>query len=194
MKETTTLTWKLLLICAVVAALLAYVNQVTAPIIETNNQAAFMDSMSEVLPDGKPFSEVNPKEVSAFTPSETGVTLDSLYQSEKGGFVATATCSEGYGGAVTIMVGITPEQKVEQIKVLTMSETPGLGAKADTPAFSQQYHGLEQGIAVIKNRTATGNEIQAISGATITSKAVTKAVNAALEATKALDPKGGTSK
>ena len=65
---------------------------------------------------------------------------------------------------------------------MSMSETPGLGAKSTQPEFINQYSGLSEGISVIKNAAPSGNEIAAISGATITSKAVTKCVNTALEA------------
>lgn len=75
---------------------------------------------------------------------------------------------------------------------MSLSETPGLGAKAQNTDFITQYNGLGGKISVVKNQTPSGDEIQAISGATITSKAVTKAVNAALEAAEYA--KGGEAK
>lgn len=188
MKETMTLTFKLLLICAVITALLAWVNVMTEPIIAQNEQASFQAAMTEVLPDAGEFTE---KEITDFVPSETGVTIGSVHTAEKGGAVVSATCSEGYGGDISIMVGITDEGKINQIKVMSMSETPGLGAKSTEPEFAQKYVGLEKGISVIKNSQPSGNEIVAISGATITSKAVTKAVNSALEAAEFAMQKGG---
>ena len=182
-KDIFVLTIKLLLICAVVAAALGAVNMLTEPIIAENNQKTFEEAMREVLPQ----MQGTPKEtdVSAFVPAQTGTTLNSLYLAEDNGvpagYVASVTCGEGYGGDVTVMVGITPEQKVQKIKIMEMSETPGLGAKASESAFSDQYNGLNNGISVVKNGSAA-NSVQAISGATITSKAVTKAVNTALEA------------
>ncbi len=187
MKETLTLTIKLLLICAIVTGLLAFVNHVTDPIIAENDQKNFEQTMSEVLPDAGAFSELDLKN---FTPSETGVTLNSIHQSESGGYVVNTICSEGYGGDINVMVGVYPDGAISRVKIMSMSETPGLGAKATTPSFIDQFCNLTSGITVIKNATPDGNQIAAISGATITSKAVTKAVNTALEAVETAQ-KGG---
>lgn len=187
MKETLTLTIKLLLICAIVTGLLAFVNHVTAPVIAENNQKSFEQTMSEVLPDAGTFSKLDPKN---FAPSETGVTLDSIYQSKSGGYVASTICSEGYGGDINVMIGIYPDGAISHIKIMNMSETPGLGAKSTDPSFTNQYQHLTYPISVIKNAVPDENQIAAISGATVTSKAVTKAVNAALEAVQYIQ-KGG---
>ncbi|MEE1013547.1 MAG: RnfABCDGE type electron transport complex subunit G [Clostridia bacterium] len=189
MKEISVLTVKLLLICAIVSALLAGVNSITKPIIAENEQKNFEIAMQEVLPEASGFEEVA---LSDYTPSETGVILDSLYQADNGGYVVSTVCSEGYGGDVSVMVGITKDLAVNQVKIMSMSETPGLGAKASEPEFIGQYDGLSAGIAVVKNTTPADNQIEAISGATITSKAVTKAVNTALEAAEKVNTsKGG---
>lgn len=187
MKETLTLTIKLLLICAIVTGLLAFVNNVTAPVIAENNQKNFEYTMAEVLPNAGEFSELD---LEGFTPSETGVTLDSIYQSTSGGYVVSTVCSEGYGGDINIMVGIYPGGTVSQIKIMSMSETPGLGAKSQNPEFTNQYRNQKGAFTVIKNAAPEENQIAAISGATITSKAVTKAVNTALEAAQ-FAQKGG---
>ncbi len=188
MKEILTLTVKLLLICAVVTGLLAAVNYVTEPIIAENNQKKFELSMAEVLPDAGSFIPVS---VQGFTPSESGVAVESIYSGQTGGYVVSAVCAEGYGGDIEVMVGITAEEKVSQVKIMSMSETPGLGAKAETPEFTNQYRGHLRGISVVKNGGTSDNQIAAISGATVTSKAVTKAVNAALEAAEFAARKGG---
>ena len=189
MKEISVLTVKLLLICAIVSALLAGVNSITKPIIAENEQKNFEIAMQEVLPEASGFKEVDPGD---YTPSETGVTLDSLYRADNGGYVVSTVCSEGYGGDVSVMVGITKDLTVNQVKIMSMSETPGLGAKASEPEFIGQYDGLAAGITVVKNTAPADNQIEAISGATITSKAVTKAVNTALQAAKEANTmKGG---
>ena len=188
MKEISVLTVKLLLICAIVSALLAGVNSITKPIIAENEQKNFEIAMQEVLPEASGFKEVDPGD---YPPSETGVTLDSLYRADNGGYVVSTVCSEGYGGDVSVMVGITKDLTINQVKIMSMSETPGLGAKASEPEFIGQYDGLSAGITVVKNTTPADNQIEAISGATITSKAVTKAVNAALEAAEKANTKGG---
>ncbi len=188
MKEITSLTIKLFLICAVVATLLAAVNGITAPIIASNEEKTFQLAMEEVLPGCGSFTEVKTDTAC----SESGVAVSSVYKAEKGGYVISAVCTEGYGGDIQVMVGINPDFTVNQIRIISMSETPGLGAKASTSAFSSQYQGLTAGIKVIKNAVPKDNEIQAISSATITSKAVTKAVNGALEVAE--KAKGGDAK
>lgn len=188
MKETLTLTGKLLLICAVIAALLAFVNSVTAPIIAKNNQISFETSMAEVLPGANGFEEADAAD---FAPSLGGVSVDSVYAAKDAGYVVTVVCSEGYGGDISVMTGVNRDFTVAQVKVMSMSETPGLGAKSTEPAFSDQYRGLHDGISVIKGSIGGENEIAAISGATITSKAVTKCVNTALEAAAFVGEKEG---
>lgn len=187
-RETFTLMAKLGIICIIVSGLLAYVNSITAPVISANDQKTFEASMSEVLPNGGSFTEGK----LSFTPDESGVELSSIYKAENGGYVATAVCHEGYGGDITVMVGIKDDMTVNKIKIMSLSETAGLGAKSDTPEFMNQYDGLKRGINVVKNNggSAADNTISAISGATITSKAVTKAVNCALQAAE----NGGISK
>lgn len=187
-RETFTLMAKLGIICIIVSGLLAYVNSITAPVISANDQKTFEASMSEVLPNGGSFTE----EKLSLTPDESGVELSSIYKAENGGYVATAVCHEGYGGDITVMVGIKDDMTVNKIKIMSLSETAGLGAKSDTPEFMNQYNGLKNGISVVKNNggSAADNTISAISGATITSKAVTKAVNCALQAAE----NGGISK
>ena len=172
-RETFTLMAKLGIICIIVSGLLAYVNSITAPVISANDQKTFEASMSEVLPNGGSFTE----EKLSFTPDESGVELSSIYKAENGGYVATAVCHEGYGGDITVMVGIKDDMTVNKIKIMSLSETAGLGAKSDTPEFMNQYDGLKNGISVVKNNggSAADNTISAISGATITSKAVLQA-------------------
>lgn len=187
-KEISMLTIKLFFICFVVSALLALVNSVTEPVIRTNEQKSFAEAMKQLLPEADNFEEVKDLE---FLPTESGVSLESLYKGVKDGelcgYVASTVCSEGYGGDINVMVSITGENKVGEIKIMSISETAGLGAKANTPEFLAQYQGLKADIGVKKNNggSVEENTISAISGATITSKAVTKAVNCAIEATKA---------
>ena len=97
------------------------------------------------------------------------------------GSVVTSTSKDGYGGDVKISVGITKDGTVNSIAFLTLAETPGLGMRAKEPKFNQQYNGKKvDAFVVTKTGKKQDNEIDAISGSTITSKAVTNAVNAAL--------------
>ncbi|MCQ2462682.1 MAG: FMN-binding protein, partial [Clostridia bacterium] len=88
----------------------------------------------------------------------------------------------GYGGDVSVMTGRDAEGKITKIEILACNdETPGLGQNSKTPKFKDQYSGLEGEIEVIKNAQPVGSQIQAITSATITSKAVTSAVNQTLD-------------
>lgn len=97
------------------------------------------------------------------------------------GYVVTATSKDGYGGNITVSVGITSEGEVKGIEFLTLAETAGLGMNADQPEWKAQYaNKTVDEFTVTKSGASADNEIDAISGATITSRAVTGAVNSAL--------------
>lgn len=97
------------------------------------------------------------------------------------GYVVTATSKDGYGGNITVTVGIQADGTVEGIEFLTLAETAGLGMNAAQPDWKAQYAGKNvDAFAVTKNGASADNEINALSGATITSNAVTGAVNGAV--------------
>lgn len=175
-KEVLIPTVSLFLICTVVTLLLAVTNSVTKPKIaqlqiETENKTKGM-----VLSVAKEFSD-------AMTVSLNGV--DYTYyegydeDNEITGYVFT-TSSKGYGGDIVTMVGVKADGTISGIDFLSISETAGLGMNADTDDFKSQFVGKSGEIGLSKNNPAE-NEIQALTGATITSKAVTNAVNIALE-------------
>lgn len=173
MKETIKLGFTLFLFTAISALILAYSNGVTAPEIvkveeEINNQARM-----EILPSADAFELVE------------GIDgAKEVYKGTAGGEVVGYTLTmvtSGYGGDLQLAVGISNDGTVSGIKVIKHTETPGLGANAIKPAFSDQYQGksTESVIEVVKTPPTADNEVQAITGATITSRAVTKAVNEA---------------
>ncbi len=115
----------------------------------------------------------------------TGCTVDEVVAAKaKGeiiGYVFTTTTSEGYGGNIQISVGIKKDGTVTGMEILSISETAGLGMNADKPKFKSQYaNKLVDTFVVTKTGAKNDNEIDAISGATITSNAVTDAVNLAV--------------
>ncbi len=155
----------LFVITAISALLLAYANDITAPIIEQNAKIKTENSMKLLIPEADEFEQKG-----------------NIYLAKTGGeLVGVCVISEahGYGGIVEVMVGVDKEGKVAGIDILSHSETPGLGANADKPDFTNQFIGKTGNVTVSK--TGGGeNEINAISGATVTSNAVTDAVNEAL--------------
>lgn len=97
------------------------------------------------------------------------------------GYVMTIRSAEGYGGEFEIALGIRMDGTVNQIAFLSLSETIGLGMEAKKPAFYEQFSGRRaDAFAYSKSGAVAENEIDAISGATITTNAVTNAVNAGI--------------
>lgn len=97
------------------------------------------------------------------------------------GYVVTSTSKDGYGGNITITVGLAADGTVQGIEFLTLTETAGLGMNAENPEFKDQFTNKKvESFTVVKNGAAAEHEIDALGGATITSSAVTGAVNAAV--------------
>ena len=113
------------------------------------------------------------------------VTIDGVVQYISGantyGYVVTVTAKEGYGGDIQFTVGFDMNGTVTGVSMLSISETAGLGMKAKEAEFLNQYVGKSGGSFVVNKDNSAGaaNEIDAISGATVTTRAVTKGVNAA---------------
>ncbi|MEF9945947.1 MAG: RnfABCDGE type electron transport complex subunit G [Lachnospiraceae bacterium] len=97
------------------------------------------------------------------------------------GYVVTVTSKEGYGGDIKISVGITNDGTVKGIEMLTITETAGLGMKATEPEFKKQFQDKKvEKFAYTKTGEKGDDKIDALSGATITTNAVTNAVDASL--------------
>ena len=173
----------LLIISAVAALLLALTNSVTASTIAQRNEQANAEARKLVLESAQDFEQV--KDVK--TDNSKGVEVSEIYEAKDAsgntvGYTLKVLPS-GYGGTIELMVGIdSAKGQVSGINVVSNSETAGLGAKSTNPEFSDQYKGkpLEE-LSVLKNGTPGDTEIKAISGATITSTAVTNGVDAAIE-------------
>ena len=166
----------LLVITSVVAAALAGVNAITAPKIAALTQQKTQAAIEAVLPGGG-------EKLETFT-DETGL-VQAVYASDTGYAVQVAPA--GFDGEITMMVGISKEGTVLGIDIISHTETAGLGAvaAANTSAgesFRSQFAGAQGALAVSKD----GGTIDAITGATITSRAVTDGVNAALACARAL--------
>ena len=167
------LTVTLLLICAVVAAVLAGVNSITKDAIAANQEKKTQDAIAAVLPG------VTGLEKQMLT-GDAGI-VSEVYSS--GESFAVKVLPGGFDGEITLMVGIQ-NGELTGISVISHTETPGLGAvaaaqNAKGEAFRGQFVG-QSGTLVI------GDQIDAMSGATITSKAVVAGVNAALSYVAAL--------
>ena len=171
----------LLLICLVATTLLAGTNMITMEKIALNAVEKENSSRMIVLPEGKSYSEV--------VTLESGLTycIGSDEEGNEVGYVFT-TGAKGYGGTVSVMVGLDLEGTITGIEILSHSETPGLGANATGDSFKSRFVGKSGELTVDKNSN-DGQNIQAITAATITSKAVVSAVNAVITEFEAI--KGG---
>ncbi len=96
------------------------------------------------------------------------------------GYVITVTTSEGYGGDIELLLGVRPDGTVNGVSVLQISETPGLGMRAEE-VLAPQFAGRQvSSFTYVKTGAVSEDQIDAISGATITTSAFTEAVNAGL--------------
>lgn len=103
------------------------------------------------------------------------------------GYVINVTSKEGFGGDISFSVGIDLNGKITGISILSISETAGLGMNATKEEFLNQYLVEKNGLFIVnKDNNSEGTNIDALSGATITSKAVTKGVNAAVIAAETI--------
>ena len=159
----------LCVICIVVTGALAATNSVTAPIIEAATLAAQEAARTELLPDAQGFEKVEGVDVA---------NVSDVYRTTNDVGVVITSSAKGYGGDVVVMTAITPDGNIKQIKVTEQYETKGIGSNVvSTPSYWERYEGVSAGQALVLNQ-----DIDAYSGATISSRAVLTAVNSAIEA------------
>lgn len=165
------------LITFVCALLLGVVNQVTAPAIAQNEINTRNNAMAQLIA-GAEFEDMN---TTVPAPDKNTPEISGVYKATVDGQEA-GYCVEvkpkGFGGTITMIVGINADGTVAGVQVTGASETPGLGAKAQSDKeWIAQYQGqpADGSLAVTKD----GGSINAITGATITSRAVTLGVNTA---------------
>lgn len=155
----------LTIICIVVSAALSITYGITTPIIEGNKKAEANKALIEVLPEADDFDEKTDG-------LPEGVT--NIYTAKNGAGTVVKLAVSGYGGPVTMMVGISSEMTISGVTVLENSETQGLGSKAMDPAYTSQYAGK-----------SSPDEVESISGATVSSKALKSGIQLAIDASQA---------
>ena len=168
----------LFVITLVAGICLGTVHDITLDPIAQAQEAAATKTYQEVYPDAASFDE--PQELA----DAVTAAADSISEWGFGKVTindATSTSAESYGGNVQIAVGISNEGELTGIGFLSISDTPGLGMRAKEPDFKDQFIGKKaENLEVTKTGASADNQIEAISGATITSKAVTNATDAAI--------------
>ena len=170
-KEMIKLAGILCIITLVAALLLAFVNKITAPEIEKAALVASENAMKNIIADADSFEKEN----------------ESLSKAMKNGEVIGYCVSvkvSGFGGKIEMMVGIGNDDEVKGIEILSHSETAGLGAKATSEEFKNRFKGKSPELTVVKTPTESVDQVQAITGATITSRAVATGVAEAYKMVK----------
>ena len=165
---------------------LGLVHEITLNPIAQAQEKVKKEAWQAVFPDAKldEFKETDVDQKAAKQAiSDLGVnaTIDEVCTVGDTGYVITTTDKDGYGGDIQVSVGIQSDGTVTGVSFLSISETAGLGMKAKEDSFSSQFAGKQvESFEVTKTGATSDNQIDAISGATITSSAVTSAVNAGL--------------
>ena len=156
-------------------------------------EAATIAAYKQVLPEAESFDDVEGStEKIAETADEIanlgfgGVAIESVLEAKDAsgevvGHVINSLSNDSYGGAVKLSIGFDADGTITGVGIRETSDTPGLGLKAKDDDYRNQYVGKNcESLSVTKSGSASDTEINAISGATITSNATTNAVNAAL--------------
>lgn len=160
----------LILTCLVSGCIIGVVFFITGPIATAKAEQMKQDSMKTLVPDGDKFVPVQGEE--------------DTFIAEKGGQKVAyiiPTAPKGYGGPIKLLTAVSMDGTVMDYTVLEANETPGLGDKGAKSPFKDQFKGKKiAGLEVTKDRSAK-DKIQALTGATISSRAFTLGVKEAVE-------------
>ena len=181
-------TLSLVLITLVAALCLAGIYQLTKDTIAVSEAAERMESFRVVFPEAESFDQLPEESLKDWNGTHPGAELLDGYDAldkdgNKAGIVLSSVSHNGYGGDVTLSIGIRNDGTVTGVKVTSMSETSGLGANCTKPEWVAQFAGKGKsgnGIGYVRDGNPGPDEIDAITSATITTKAVLEAVNQAL--------------
>ena len=182
-------TISLMLNTLIAGLLLGAVYEITKEPIRKENQKAKEEAYKAVFADADAFEDVKideDKVAKALDEKGLDATINEAMKvldksGQQIGYVLTVTDHEGYGGDIQFAMGVQSDGTLNGISFLSISETAGLGMKAKEDAFRKQFEGKKTDqIVYTKNGAKADNEIDALSGATITTNAVTNGVNAGL--------------
>lgn len=172
--------------------ILGFVYQITKAPIALAEERAAKEAYSEVFPSALEYGLLEgldlsslPEDAGWLEAGYDGVSIENVLEAQDKdgsllGYVLTVTSHEGYGGDITFTMGIANDGTLNGISILNISETAGLGMKAEE-VLKPQF--MDKNVSVFtytKTGAVSDDQIDAISGATITTKAVTKAVNGGL--------------
>ena len=194
MKNIVAITLKLLIITIVAAAALGAVNYVTEGPIAEQMAAQALEARQTAFPDAKSFEPLyDPDTLPDVTlasvlgqddmPEDYGIiqTLYTAMDADGNAIgIAAGVVTKGFNSGLHLTVGIAADGTIQGVIMGDNTETAGLGSKASEPSFQQQYTGKTSPLGVVKSSPGD-SDIQAITGATITTKGITDAVNTVSE-------------
>lgn len=175
--------------------LLGVVYKVTEKPIEEQNEKTKIAAYNNVFDKLETYEEITALEAAQDAIKKAGYTAVTLNEAVRAfdasgkelGMIITVTDADGYGGNIKMTLGVDVSGTITGLEILDISETAGLGMKAKDAAFREQFAGIKaERVEYTKSGKTKDNEIDAISSATITTKAVTAGVNGALEAYRIL--------
>jgi len=169
--------FSLLIICAVITFFVGLTYNVTKDTIKQRALDELNAAMSEVLPEGKNFKQIT----NSFQETDGDVKVDGVYESGAG--LVFSLLTPGYGGDVAVIVGIGNDGIISGVRLGSNNETPSLGKQTEEPFFTSRFNKIEVNASI-------ADSVDSISGVTITSTAVKKAVQSACDQYNQF--KGGT--
>ena len=158
----------LFIVCGISAAALAVVNMVTKAPIAVQAEVERREAFQVVMPQADEFRE-----------QDAGARWEALRGGKPVGTVMIIS-TQGYSGPIAMALGIDGDDRLAGLRVLSHTETPGLGAKITGAAFSGQFAGLAPETVKLKKDDPANGRIDAITAATISSRAVANAVRTAV--------------
>ncbi|MCI9122539.1 MAG: RnfABCDGE type electron transport complex subunit G [Eubacterium sp.] len=181
----------LTVITLIAGFLLGVVHEVTLDPIQAAKDEKKQKAFQEVFKDAQTFEPYGEFDTDAATKiaADAGFANDIVEDAQVAkdgsgnaiGYVITVTSTEGSQANITLSFGVTNEGVLNGYSTTSISETPGLGSKVADPEFKNQFAGKqEESYTVVKTGSTADSEIDSVSGATISSRAVTNAVNAGL--------------
>ncbi|MEG2295724.1 MAG: FMN-binding protein [Oscillospiraceae bacterium] len=156
-------TFILAIVCFIISLALAVTFKVTDPIIQAAIKSDADFARTQVFTGDSNFTQIN------LTTSVENCT--EIYKANNNSGYVFTTASKGFGGTMTVMVGMDADSKITGVKLMTHNETPGLGTKTSEPSFTDQFIGIEA--------EQIDPDVDSISGATISSNAFKRAVQVA---------------
>lgn len=185
-------------ITLIVGLLLGVVYELTKEPIRIQQEKAVEEACRAVFGEAEAFEEITcelPEELVEELAAQ-GVRIGSIYEARDGGgavlgHVIQSTSTQGYGGDIVLYVGVKNDGTLNDISILEISETAGLGMEAPNVLVPQFHDKKVDSFVYTKTGAATENEIDVITSATITTRAVTNAVNGGLRTSAFLREGGG---